>query len=298
VVGRFAAAGRGRPVLSSLVNVAYAPIRLHDPNVRASRLWAARMIDGWTARHLTTHFHALTEAVKRGAVSSLRIDPERITVIERGRDPERLGEPSRKRRAAARAALGLTQDGDVVVTVGRQEFQKGQRHLLEAFARLAAARPEAVLLVAGREGHASADLETFRAGLGVGDRVRLLGHRTDVPEILAAADVFAFPSLYEGFGGAVIEAMALGLPVVASDLPALHEVVEAERTGVLVPPGSAADLASAIGGLLDDPARARAMGERGRATFLERFTVERTTARMVELYGRILSRRMSSRVGA
>jgi glycosyltransferase involved in cell wall biosynthesis len=290
VAGRLASAGRRIPVITSLVNVSYDKIRLQDPNVRRLRLAAARMIDGWTARHLTHHFHAVTQAVKRAAVESLHISPDRVTVIERGRDPARLGEPGSERRRSTRARLGLADDAEIVINVGRAEFQKGQRFLLEAMARLAGARPEAVLLVAGREGHASRDLEQLTMELGLGDRIRFLGHRDDVPDLLAAADLFVFPSLYEGLGGSLIEAMALGLPVVTSDLEAIREVVDPGHNAVLVPPGSAEALAAAIGSLLDDRARRAAMGSRSREIFHRRFRLDRATGRMVDLYSDVLRR--------
>ena len=119
------------------------------------------------------------------------------------------------------------------------------------------------------------------------DRVRFLGHRGDIADLLAAADVFVFSSLFEGLGGASIEAMALGLPIVCSDIPALREVVGAEESGLLVESGDAAALAKTITELLDDPARAAAMGRRGRAAFERRFTLARSAERMVELFHRV-----------
>ena len=117
--------------------------------------------------------------------------------------------------------------------------------------------------------------------------MRFLGHRDDAPEVLAAADVFVFPSLYEGLGGALIEAMALGLPIVASDLPAIREVVEPGSNALLVEPGSPADLADAIVALADDPERRRRMGARSRAIFEDRFTLERSARRMLDLFERV-----------
>jgi glycosyltransferase involved in cell wall biosynthesis len=289
VTGRLAAAGTGVPVLTSLVNTSYATVRRQDPDVAPWKLAATRSIDGWTARHLTTHFHAITHAVGDAAVRDLLLDPERITVIERGRDPSRLGEPSPERRAAARAGLGLTSEAPVLVTVGRQEFQKGQWHLLEAMPKVLAAHPDARLLLAGRTGNASGRLDEVVRSARLDGQVTFLGHRDDVPEILAAADVFVFPSLYEGLGGALIEAMALGLPIVASDLPAIREVVEDGRNAVLVPPGSSSDLAAAIDALLTDEPRRSAMGARGREIFEERFTLERSAARMLALFERVAS---------
>jgi glycosyltransferase involved in cell wall biosynthesis len=288
VAGRIAAWGTGVPVLTSLVNTSYTKERLADPRVGQTKLAAVRLIDAWTSRHLTHHFHAITNAVKDAAVSSLGIPPQRITVVERGRDPARLGIPGAERRRCARQGLGIREDAEVLVNVGRQEYQKGQRHLLEAMASLAGSRARLVLLVAGREGHASAELKELHDKLGLVGRVRFLGHRPDVPELLAAADAFVFPSLYEGLGGAVIEAMALGLPVIASNLPALREVVDDGLSGLLVAPCSAHAIVDAVTTVLGTPHQGRAMGRRGRAIFEERFTLERSALRMLALYRSIV----------
>ena len=114
--------------------------------------------------------------------------------------------------------------------------------------------------------------------------IRSYGYREDVPDLLAAADVFVFPSIFEGLGGALIEAMALGLPIVASDLAAVREVVEEGRNAVLVPSSSPRALADALDALLDDRRRAAAFGARSREIFIERFTADRSTRRMIELY--------------
>jgi glycosyltransferase involved in cell wall biosynthesis len=284
VAGRVAAWGTGVSVLTTLVNTPYVKQRLADPHVGRMKVSAVRHIDAWTSRHLTQHFHAITNAVREEAVASLGIPPQRITVIERGRDPVRLGVPDTQRRRRARQDLGIDDQTEVLVHVGRQEYQKGQRYLLEAMASLAGLRDRVVLLIAGREGHVSAELRELHERLALGRRVRFLGHRDDIPELLAAADVFVFPSLYEGLGGAVIEAMALGLPVIASDLPALREVIENDRSGLLVPPRSPEAIAEALTTVLNDPDRARAMGTRGREIFTERFTLERSALRMLALY--------------
>jgi glycosyltransferase involved in cell wall biosynthesis len=290
IAGRLAAFGTRIPVLTSLVNTTYDPVRLRDPNVRRTRLWAARVLDGWTARHLTTHFHAITQGVKVSAVRALRIPAEQVTVIERGRDPERLGSPGPERLRAARRQLGLADDDEVIVNVARREFQKGQKYLLRATGILASTRPRLVVVVAGREGGASGELSELSDRLQLGGRVRFLGHRDDVPNVLAAGDVFAFPSLYEGLGGALIEAMALRLPIVASRLPALREVVEDGRSGLLVKPASPTALAAALARVLDDRTLASALGRRGREVFLERFTIERSAERMINLYHRVTAK--------
>jgi glycosyltransferase involved in cell wall biosynthesis len=287
VAGRLAAVGTGIPVLTSLVNTAYDPARLGDPHVTRYRLAAVRHIDGWTARHLTAHFHAVSQTVKHSAVEALGIPEQRVTVIERGRDPSRLGEPGLERRLRVRRKLGLSPDEPVAVTVGRQEYQKGHRYLLEAMAELSRRRTKLRLLLVGRAGNLSSQLQSQAKAYGLADRVRFLGHREDVPDLLAAADLFVFPSLYEGLGGAVIEAMALGLPIVASDIPVMREVLEVDRNALLVPSASPRALADALEDLLDHPAKARSFGARGRAIFAERFTLDRGVERMTELYERL-----------
>ncbi len=181
-------------------------------------------------------------------------------------------------------ALGWDAGAPVLLHVGRQDYQKGHLDLLDAFARVRATHPTAVLALAGRRGRASAAIDARLAGSDIEGAVRLLGQRDDVPELLAASDCFVFPSYFEGLGGSVIEAMALELPVVASDVPALRETVEHERTGLLVPPGDPVALAAAVTRVLDEPEAARIWGRNGRARFLERYTLERSGSRMVDLY--------------
>jgi glycosyltransferase involved in cell wall biosynthesis len=284
LVGRFAAAGTGVPVLTSIVNTAYDPVRLGDPNIRRSTFFLSREVDGFTGRRFTTHFHAITEAVKESAVKTLRLPPERITVIPRGRDAQRMGSATPERKLEARRRLGLDPDASIIVNVGRQEYQKGQAYLITAMSEVVRVHPHARLLVIGREGHATPNLRAKLAEHAIEGSVDFLGYRTDVPDFLAAADIFAFPSLYEGLGGAVIEAMALGLPVVASDIGPLREVVEHGASGYLVPPADPVEFARQLILLIEQTETARRLGMRGRALFEEKFTIERSAERMIDLY--------------
>lgn len=284
LVGRFAAMGTGVPVISNLANTTYDPVRLADPLVRKWKLHLVRLLDAWTARHLTHHFHAVSHAVKSSAIRHLGVREDRITVIERGRDAGSLGERSLERRIRARQRLGLPQQSDVLVTVGRQEYQKGHVVLLRAMHIVAARRPNTYLLLAGREGSASDSLRSDISRLDLSEHVRLLGHRNDIPEVLAASDIFVFPSLYEGLGGAVIEAMALGLPIIASDLPALREVADEGSNVDFVPPSDEIALAEAVTALLSDSARRKRYGERSRAIFMEGFQASIVHARLLEMF--------------
>src|SRR5690606_13006296 len=128
-------------------------------------------VDGFLSRHLTDHFHAVSQAVKDSAVASLRIPPDQITVVYRGRDPERIGEPTPERRQRVRRALGLDDETPVLVTVGRQEFQKGHRYLIEAMPKILERHPRTRLLIVGRRGAATPELERAVADFGVADPV-------------------------------------------------------------------------------------------------------------------------------
>lgn len=284
IAGRLAALGSGAKVVTSLVNCEYGEERLADRKVNRLKFRAVVLLESITARHLTDHFHAVSAPVKDHASKALGIPPDRITVVERTRDPARLGRASPERRRAVRSLLGLGYEDRVVVNVGRQEYSKGQRHLIEAFNRLAVDDERLVLLVAGRGGNSSAELEELRQRSPAPDRIHFLGHREDVADILAGSDVFALPSLYEGYPGAMLEAMALGLPVVASDIPSVRQPFGPCECAVLVPAEDAAALARALKGLLDDPEHARALGDRGLEAFRSRLGVEATTAAMVAVY--------------
>ena len=295
LAGRLASIGLRVPVMTTLANTAYDDARRGDPNVNARRLMVVKWIDGLTARHLTQHFHAVSQAVKDSTVERLGVSPDRITVVKRGRDETRLGERSPERRSAVRRELGLADDAEVLISVGRQEYQKGHRHLIDAFPGVIAVRPNARLLIAGREGHASRDLGAQIAELGLEQTVKLLGHREDVLDVVAAADVFVFPSVYEGLGGALIEAIGLGLPVVASDIPALREVVRHGENADLVPPGDSAALTRAIVGLLSDPDRLRSYSERSRQLFADEFKAETSNQRLLDLISKVAGEGHSAR---
>lgn len=287
LAGRLAAIATGVPVVSSLVNTGYVPARSLDARVKPWRLAAVRFIDSLTGRLFTTHFHAISHATKSSAVEHLGIAEQKVTVVERGRDGAALGMPTAERRAAVRRQLSIPTEATVFITVGRQEYQKGHRFLLMAMATVREADPSALLLIVGRAGNTSREINDLVVEHSLNGAVRLLGHRDDVPDLLAASDVFVFPSLFEGLGGAAIEAMALGLPIIASDIPALREATGGESAAVLVPPGHAELLAEAMLTLSRDRPKREQLGAGGRQAFLARFQSEDSHRRLFELLERV-----------
>jgi glycosyltransferase involved in cell wall biosynthesis len=284
MVSRLACVGLQTVLVNSLVNAPYTEERLLEHRSRRVRVRVVQLLDLVSARLRVDRFHAVSQSVATAARRTLGIPLARTTVIGRGRDPARLGEPGAERRREVRARLGIEEDVEVVLSIGRQYYQKGQELLVRALARISGERPRSVLWIAGREGNASALLVQEVARCGVGERVRFLGHRDDVPDLLAAADVFAFPSRFEGYPGAVLEAMGLGLPVVASAIGPVLEILEPEVTGLVVPSGDEESLAAAIARVLSDRELAERLGVNARRRFMEQHTIDVVAGRMAEMY--------------
>jgi glycosyltransferase involved in cell wall biosynthesis len=186
-----------------------------------------------------------------------------------------------------RASLGLPGGAPVVASVGRFVAFKGYNHLLEAARLVCEAAPNTHWLLVG-DGELRGDLESHCRRLGLEQRVRFAGWREDVPEILALADLFVLPSLGEHFGRVLIEAMAMGKAVVATDAGGVPEVVLNRETGLLVPPAQPEALAAAVLALLRDPARARRLGEAGRLRAEAEFGLARHVEAVEVLYEELL----------
>ncbi|MCI0567545.1 MAG: glycosyltransferase, partial [Acidobacteria bacterium] len=204
---------------------------------------------------------ACSEAVRRCAVERLRLPAHKVVTIPNGVPLQRFAD--RTTRDGMRAALGLDSRSRVIGSVGRlDEPVKGFAVLLEALEMLGRRMPDVVCLICG-DGPARAQLENSARKRGLSAQVRFLGERQDIPRVLQALDLYVQPSLSEGFGLSVLEAMASGVPVVATHSGGLPEVVRDGVTGDLVAPGDAALLAQRIHSLLEDPARCAAYGREG-----------------------------------
>ncbi|HEX6614939.1 MAG TPA: glycosyltransferase [Gemmatimonadales bacterium] len=245
-----------------------------------------------TARERLNHL-MVTECVDRflavsdGVAMRLRgrfgVPERKLQVIRNGIELGRFGLAA---DPGLRAALAGDDLRPVVLTVARLDAQKGHVYLLEAAARM----PRVVFLFAG-EGPERPRLEATARALGIADRVHFLGHRADVPELLALCDLFVLPSLYEGLPLSVLEAMAAARPVVASAVGGTDEAVVHGETGLLVTPASAAALFGAISSLLADRERAVRMGRAGQARATREFSVDGMVSAVAAAYEELLQRR-------
>lgn len=290
LTARLAHPGLRAPLMTSIVNTTYSPARRAIAPGPAWKRGAVQLVDAVSGRLFVDHYHAVSEAARGNALEQLLVRPARITVVPRGRhDPRPTLEEGVRTRV--RGELGIPVQSRVVVAVGRQERQKDLPTLVRAMRRHLQESPETWLLLVGRKGAASAEVAAALDALPDPSRVLELGHRGDVPAVLAASDVFAMTSLTEGLPGAVIEAMAVGLPVVASDIAPVHEVVEPGRSALLAPPGQPEAFATQLGRLLDDRHIAQHLATRGRAIFEQRFRIEACADAMADLYRRVAAMR-------
>jgi len=223
-----------------------------------------------------------SEAVRQFVLARLNGPASKVVTIHNGVDLEAFRAP----RVASRSELSLPDGGCVIGTVTRlDEPKKGLTVLLRALAVLAkrdGLPPWQCLLVG--DGPARERLEALAAELGLSGRVVFAGMRRDVVRVLPVMDLFVCPSLYEGFGIAIVEAMAAGRPVIASAVGGIPEIIVHQETGLLVPPGDATALADAMAALLTSSGQARQMGARGRERAEKIFSITTTVERHQQLY--------------
>jgi len=182
-----------------------------------------------------------------------------------------------------RVEFDVSSTASVVGTVGRLVKRKGHFDLLRAWPAIRKADPDAHLLIVGYGPERDA-LERLAADFGVADSIHFAGARDDVPELLNAMDIFVFPSHWEGLPGALQEAMAAGLPIVATRVTGTAELVSDGETGLLVPPEDPNALASATAQLLTDRTLARSLGDRAQTEAFEVYTLDRMVNKFEDLY--------------
>jgi glycosyltransferase involved in cell wall biosynthesis len=243
----------------------------YEPPNRSAR-WQLQVLARGVGRYIAVSREIAGELVER-----LGWPAEKIEVVHNAVDVDRFDELSAP--PGLRDEIGAGGERPMVVTIGRLDEQKGYPVLLEAAARL----PEAIFVIAG-EGPERPGLEALADRLDVRDRVRFLGHRTDVPQLLAAGDVFALPSLHEGTSLAVLEAMAARRPVVGTAIGGTEELIDDGESGLLVPPGDADALAAALGRLLADAGLRDSLAARGRERVESDFTRRAMADRVTAIY--------------
>ncbi len=252
---------------------------------RPLRAWAHR----WTNARIA-HFIAISGPVRDAMIARGDATPERTSVVPNGISPP---DATSAQTAKVRAEFGIPDDAPLVVCVARLEREKDVPTLIAAMKHVIASAPLTRCLIVG-EGAERAALQAQIDRLGLGEQVILTGFRNDSIAFTAAADLFVLPSLAEPFGLAIVEAMALGRPVIAARTGGPGEIVVDGETGRLVEPSDPRMLSAAIATLNADPAMCARMGEAGRARYEECYTTARMARATLEVYELALAAQRSA----
>ena len=280
--------------------LAGVPHIVHTPHGQAFNGYAGRVVtalfvllERWTAT-FTDRIIGLTDQEVRDNLERRIGVPQQFVSIPSGIDLKPFEKGARD-VANIKGSLGLSPSTRLIGAVGRLDPVKGHRYLLDAFAILAPRFPDLTLALVG-DGELLPELRSRAEHFGLTDRILFLGWREDVPDLLYAFDLFVFPSLSEGMGRALVEAMAAGRPVVASRVCSIPEVLAGGEAGYLVEPASAGALAAGIETLLQDPElRARlAKAARARA---QQYSVEAMLRKIETVYHDVLKSRNGNGMG-
>ena len=294
VVARVAGRLARVPVVSSIHNPDHEPQAWADgADVSKRKRLAAKTIDRWTARIGNRRLIAVSDYVKQSAHRHLKFALDDIDLVYNPIDLDLLSQPPANSRDEILRESGLPADALMLLNVARVSPQKGLIYAVRAMPRILEQFPNAHLVSVGATTDPlwSEELTREAQSTGVAEHVHILGARRDVQDFLAACDLFIFPSLYEGLGIALIEAMAAGCACVASSAGPIPEIVQHDRDGVLVPPADVEALADAVCRLLGDADYRKRLGDAARVTARERFEPRQAAEQLTRIYERIVSRK-------
>jgi len=279
ILGRLAAKIAGVPYI---VHTPHGHVFYGHFGILASKifLWVERIFSKFTDRMV-----ALTNGEKNDYVKLSVCPPEKVFKIHSGVDLKQFMQPNGN-RVEKKRSLGLDQNGTVIGFVGWLLPIKGPAYLLKAMAHIWPEHPAASLVMVGK-GELDVDLRAQALRMNANGKVKFLGWREDIHEIMPVFDLLVLPSLNEGMGRVLVEAMAAGKPVVASEVGGIPDLVKHGETGYLVRPADEKALANGIKKLLNDPERARQMGQRGKE-YCRQFSLEAMIEKLDDLYSDLI----------
>lgn len=260
------------------------PVRIatHHGYIEGSSRLLARM-HGWIMNsQMTSRLVAVSAQVQDYARQREKIRAAKIFVIENGIEALQSDALTAKQRKALRDELGVPAKGRLLLTVGRLTIQKGHTVLLQAIATIAQSHPDTVFAFAG-EGRQRSKLESEARNLSIAEQVRFLGVRQDIVHLLLATDIFVQPSLWEGLSLAMLEALLSGIPVLATEVEGVVDVIESEENGLLVPPDDVDALAAGITRLLEDGKLRTRLGRAGKHHGQKNYSIDKMCSQYEEL---------------
>ena len=292
IIGRLAGRLTGIPVVSSVHNPDHEPQAWADgADVSLMKRYAAKAMDRWTANLGSEKLIAVSEYVRQSAARDLHFSLDSIELVYNPFDVDLIKVPGGKSRAELLREWNLSPDSQILLNVARVSPQKGLLYVLRALPEIVREHKHVHLISVGSTSDSrwTAQLKDEAESLGVANRFHMIGAQPNVVDFLRACDIFVFPSLYEGLGIALIEAMAVGCVCVASDTGPIPEVVQHGKDGILVPPGRPGDLARAINELLSNPARRAELSAAAKESAFRKFQPEESARRLMCIYESVLN---------
>ena len=294
IIGRLAGRMTKVPVISSVHNPDHEPQAWSDgADVSLITRHAVKAMDRWTANLGSDRMVAVSDYVRKSASRDLHYSLDLVELVYNPFDTDLMKAPSAKTRTELLRELGLAPESQILLNVARVSPQKGLLYALRALPAILKQYPQVHLISVGAttEPVWTAELKREADVLGVADHFQMLGARQDVVDFLRACDLFVFPSLYEGLGIALIEAMAAGCVCVASNTGPIPEVVQDGKDGVLVPPADPNALARAVCDLLADPHRRSQLSTEAKKTAFQKFDPNRSAEQLTSIYQSVVDER-------
>ncbi len=242
----------------------------------------------WALRHGCRQIIAVSDGLRRYLEQEARLPPERCLTLYNGIDVDRFRPQPAAARLAQRQAFNIPPAAPLLITVAVLRQPKGIQHMLQALPALRQTWPDLRYLVVGSGAHAAA-LEALTVQLGITEAVIFAGTRHDIPDLLAMSDLFVLPTLDDALPTVLMEAMAVGLPLVASNVGGVPEMVTHQQNGLLVPPGNADALVQACRHILQNPTLAQSMSIAGQQTAAARFNITHQAQKLAQIYHTLLA---------
>lgn len=267
IIGRVCGKIAGIPIIISSIRVCEKKKLYH--------LWMDRITNWMVNLEI-----CVSKEVKNFTIEKVGIPEHKLEIVENGISDSFLDAVTSYRNKKVSSLI--------VGTIARLSRQKGIEYLLYAAKRVINQFPDITFVIAGK-GPLASQLKELSIKLGISGKVRFLGFRNDIPELLSVIDIFVLPSLWEGMPNVVLEAMAAEKPVIATDTGGSKDLIDSNINGVLVEPGNSEALAKAILKLLGDPAQRQRLGESARGKIKERFPIDKMISKTEQIYTQLLN---------
>ncbi len=261
-----------------------------DDPVKGSKSYRRMKVMLWSLRYFCDRVITVSEELRKHHLAISKVAPEKVITLYNGIDQSHFRNPGIEKNDLLRKDLGIPLNAPLLLTVAVLREPKGIQFMLEAMPTILKEVPEAYYLIVG-DGNYRGALEQLTANLNISNRVVFAGYREAIPDLLSISDVFVLPSLTEALPTVLAEAMTTGLPIIASTVGGIPEMVQDQTNGILIPPKNPEKLATACIRLLKNKKEAQKMGMEGQTIAASRFDIQKQARHLGDVYRELLHAR-------